>query len=169
VLAPSGLRGDPIGLYLIPYTLLGGAPHPPDPPGLKIHAKLNFQKIPRPNWISKKFRAPIFFLIQGGSGGVRSTPWQFLFIKIPIKTLLKLRIIYKSLLKSLFFNRGYFPLRGSLGPLGPRSRRTHTEMAMAPLESQWEPKFLPQKGVNINFYLIFKGIFNGAPGAPGGN
>ena len=26
----------------LPYTLLGGAPHPPDPPGLKIHGILNF-------------------------------------------------------------------------------------------------------------------------------
>ena len=26
---------------------------------------------------------------------------------------------------------------------------------------------LPKKGININFNFIFKGIFNGAPGAPG--
>ena len=26
---------------------------------------------------------------------------------------------------------------------------------------------LPQKGININFNTIFKGIFNGALGAPG--
>ena len=42
--------------YLIPYTLLGGAPHPPDPPGLKIHGKLNFQKIPRPNFQKFNFQ-----------------------------------------------------------------------------------------------------------------
>ena len=28
---------------------------------------------------------------------------------------------------------------------------------------------LPKKGININLYFIFKGIFNGAPGAPGVN
>ena len=28
---------------------------------------------------------------------------------------------------------------------------------------------LPKKGINMNFNIIFKGIFNGAPGAPGVN
>ena len=67
-----------LAVPLLPYTLLGGAPHPPDPPGLKIHAKLNFQKIPRPNFEKLNFqkisRPNFFFLIQGGSRGVRSTP-----------------------------------------------------------------------------------------------
>ena len=38
---PLGSQWDP--LYLLPYTLLWGAPHPPDPPGLKIYEMLNFK------------------------------------------------------------------------------------------------------------------------------
>ena len=49
---PKYFRND-FNFSLIPYTLLGGAPHPPDPPGLKIHEKLNFQKNSRPNFFVK--------------------------------------------------------------------------------------------------------------------
>ena len=44
--AQEGSMGSqgPRGSYwgVLPYTFLGGAPHPPDPPELKIHARLNF-------------------------------------------------------------------------------------------------------------------------------
>ena len=69
----------PFTLYLLPYTLLGGAPHPPDPPGLKIHAKLNFQKIPRPNFFkiefSKNFAPQFFFFNPRGPWGILINPW----------------------------------------------------------------------------------------------
>ena len=89
-----------VALYLIPYTLLGGAPHPPDPPGLKIHAKLNFQKIPRPNFEKLNFQKisrPNFFLSPGPLGHFNN-PWGP--IKNTFKNKVKLGFIYKSLLKS---------------------------------------------------------------------
>ena len=58
-----GVRSTP-QQGISPYTLLGGAPHPPDPPGLKIHEKLNFQKISRPN----------FFLSPGPLGIIELAP-----------------------------------------------------------------------------------------------
>ena len=65
-------RSPPAG-PILPYTLLGGAPHPPDPPGLKIHEKLNFQKIPRPNFEKLNFQkiSRPFFFNPGGVRGVR--------------------------------------------------------------------------------------------------
>ena len=102
IVNPSGAQGVPgePGVPL-PYTLLGGAPHPPDPPGLKIHAKLNFQKIPRPNFQKLNFQKisrPIFFLIPRGPCGILINPWGPRGpIKNTFKNKVKLRFIYKSL------------------------------------------------------------------------
>ena len=51
-------------IHTLPNTLLGGAPHPPDPPGLEIHEKLNFQKISRP-----------YFFIPGAPGDNLINTW----------------------------------------------------------------------------------------------
>ena len=62
-----------LAVPLLPYTLLGGASHPTDPPGLKIHAKLNFQKIPRPNFEKLNFpkiSRPNFFYPRGPWGSL---------------------------------------------------------------------------------------------------
>ena len=55
-------------IYLIPCW---GVLHTPQTPWIKIHAKLNFQKIPRPNFEKLNFQKisrPIFFLSPGPPG-----------------------------------------------------------------------------------------------------
>ena len=70
-----GRRGPSAFLdHLVPYTLLGGAPRPPDPPGLKIYETLNFSFFflwgPWGN-----FNSPLGPLGPHlNKGGVRSTP-----------------------------------------------------------------------------------------------